>query len=308
MGQASKCAASRLASSASTGWAILTRSATTPAPGVTWCRRPHSSTGASAGSPGSDAIKPLAAAARCFGSGAKGPSIAALKRAQHGATAPLAWLAMIASIIPAARSGGNSATAPGKERESGRDPRLVSERRQRGEETRQLRRLVVCHAITQLIVIVAVANTVPIHFGPGIEHMSGEFMRLGPKCRIMPRAVVDPSRCQRLEIGQCRCRAGLIDHREPPFAGPKHQGGAAVRALEGGAFVTRGLVEMLLVGLHVLEGIVRRDLALLDRNFSERNRLAVGALPFGQILEALEHLALLELIIVVVMAAVTAPV
>src|SRR5712671_1217618 len=50
---------------------------------------------------------------------------------------------VVALVVSAARS---------KERESGRDPCLVSERRQRGEETRQLRRLVVCHAIARLIV------------------------------------------------------------------------------------------------------------------------------------------------------------
>src|SRR5262249_45110243 len=60
-------------------------------------------------------------------------------------------------------------TARGKERESVRDPRLVSQRRQRGEQTRQFRLRVVCHAIGRLIVLVVV---VPIPFGPGIEHMS----------------------------------------------------------------------------------------------------------------------------------------
>jgi len=60
---------------------------------------------------------------------------------------------------------------------------------------------------------------------------------------------------------------------------------------------------MLLVGLDVLKGIRRRDLALLDRNFSERNRLTVGAPPFGQKLRAVDHLARLELIIVIVIIA-----
>src|SRR5215470_1056610 len=66
---------------------------------------------------------------------------------------------------------------------------------------------------------------------------------------------------------------------------------------------------MLLVGFHALKGMVRRDLALLDRDCSEINRLAVGAPPVGQILEAFVHLARLELILVViVIAAVTASV
>src|SRR5260221_14447322 len=63
-------------------------------------------------------------------------------------------------------------TARGKEREGGRDPRLVSKRRQHGKETRQLRPLVVCHAVAGLIVLVVVAGIVPTPFRPGIEHMS----------------------------------------------------------------------------------------------------------------------------------------
>src|SRR5712692_5099672 len=51
--------------------------------------------------------------------------------------------------------------ARGKEREGVLDPRLVSERRQRGEETRQFRPPVVCHSIARRIVLVVVASIVP---------------------------------------------------------------------------------------------------------------------------------------------------
>src|SRR5258708_12493967 len=138
-------------------------------------------------------------------------------------------------------------TARGKEREGGGDPRLVSERRQHGKETRQLRPLVVCYAVAGLLVLVVVAAIVPIPFRPGIEHMSGELMRLDPKRRILLRAFVNPFRCQRLEERQSRCRAGLIDHREPPLPCPEHQRRVTTGPLQPGASFTRALTETLLV-------------------------------------------------------------
>jgi len=56
---------------------------------------------------------------------------------------------------------------------------------------------------------------------------------------------------------------------------------------------------MLLVGLHVLERVGRRDLAVLDRNLSEPGRHAVGPPPFGQVLPAVMHLDHLEFVVVV---------
>src|SRR5258706_15852371 len=58
--------------------------------------------------------------------------------------------------------------ARGKEREGGRDPRLVSKRPQHGKETPRLRPLVVFHAVAGPIVPGAVARTLPTPSTPGI--------------------------------------------------------------------------------------------------------------------------------------------
>src|SRR5262245_29895789 len=80
-----------------------------------------------------------------------------------------------------------------------------------------------------------------------------------------------------------------------------------IGAVEGGALVARGLVEMLLVGLDVLQGVWWRELAVLKRNVSERGGPTVRPPPLGQIPPAVQNLDHLELgaVVIIVVAAVT---
>lgn len=69
-----------------------------------------------------------------------------------------------------------------------------------------------------------------------------------------------------------------------------------IGAVEGGAFIASRLVEMLLVWLHVVEGVGRREFAVHGRQYAERRRHAVRPTPFGQALIAVEDLARLEFV------------
>lgn len=87
---------------------------------------------------------------------------------------------------------------------------------------------------------------------------------------------------------------------------PQHQCSPLVAALERGAFVAGGLVEVLFVRLHVGQCIWRADLAIAERQAAQRHHAAVGPSPIRQGQGAIEDLGHPELVIVLVIAVVAA--
>ena len=70
-----------------------------------------------------------------------------------------------------------------------------------------------------------------------------------------------------------------------------------VTALERDPFVAGRLVEFLVVGLHLFEGIRRGDFVILDRKLAQRRTVAIRPPPFGQCHMPIKNLARLELVL-----------
>ena len=91
-----------------------------------------------------------------------------------------------------------------------------------------------------------------------------------------------PALGQIAEIGERDRQTGLVQHGEDPLARPQHQGRATIGALERRPFVAGRLVELLLVRLHFLERIGRRELLRPRPETRPERTAAVGPPPFGQ--------------------------
>ena len=80
---------------------------------------------------------------------------------------------------------------------------------------------------------------------------------------------------------------------------PQHERGALVAALERGAFVAGGFLEVLLIGLHRIDGIGRANFFVFEGHDAQRRRAAIRAAPMRQRQRAIEDFADLELLAVV---------
>jgi len=110
-----------------------------------------------------------------------------------------------------------------------------------------------------------------------------------------------PAPGQGIQVRQGRSQARLVENGEPPRTRPQHQGRPAVGALEGGAFVTSRLMEMLLVGLQVFEDLGRTEFVLRKGQVPQCRLAAVGTPPVRQGLAPIVDLAHFEVLLVLVL-------
>ena len=75
---------------------------------------------------------------------------------------------------------------------------------------------------------------------------------------------------------------------------PKHESHAAIGALERGPFVAGRLVEALLVRVHLVEAIGRREFFVFERQLDQQRRAAIEPPPFGKADTAVVDLARLQ--------------
>src|SRR5437763_305847 len=119
-------------------------------------------------------------------------------------------------------------------------------------------------------------------------------MGLLPQEQSRVLVAFDPALGQIGQIRQGSGQAGLVQHGKTAVAGPEDQDRTTVRTVEGSTSISSRLVKLLLVWLHVLEGMRRRYLFVIDRKHAERRRGTVGPPPFGESDTPIEHFARLE--------------
>jgi hypothetical protein len=95
-------------------------------------------------------------------------------------------------------------------------------------------------------------------------------------------------------------QTALGENLSPARPRPEHQGGALVEALEAGSFIPRGLLELELFGLQILEGVRRRELLRVKRQWSERRMATFRMPPVVDSLAALFDLTDLEFVLGIV--------
>jgi hypothetical protein len=133
---------------------------------------------------------------------------------------------------------------------------------------------------------------------PAGQHLCGQSMGLVPARMVRFGSALDPGPDHAAQRGQRGRKTCPRDQPQPLRMRPQHQGRALVAALERGAFVAGGLVEVLFVRLHVGQRFRRADLAIVEWQGAHGHRAAVGPSPIRQGQGAIEDLGDPELVIV----------
>src|ERR1700738_1843061 len=120
-------------------------------------------------------------------------------------------------------------------------------------------------------------------------------MRLMPQRRLPVFAACAPALADILQIRHRDGHSAPSKYREEALAWPKHQRRPSVGSLERGSLVAGCFLELLLIGLHVVESIGRRHFSVVERQRAERRWHVVGPPPIGKPCIAIEGLARLVL-------------
>ncbi|MBK8865885.1 MAG: hypothetical protein IPN37_18375 [Betaproteobacteria bacterium] len=146
-----------------------------------------------------------------------------------------------------------------------------------------------------------VVPTSSLH-GPAGQHLCGQSEGLVPGRVARFGSAVDPGPDHAVQRRHRGCEACPRDQAQPLRMRPQHQGRPLVAALERGAFVAGGFVEVLFVRLHVGQCIRRADLAFAEGQGAQGRHAAVGPSPIRQGQGAIEDLGHPELVVALVIA------
>ena len=135
---------------------------------------------------------------------------------------------------------------------------------------------------------------------PTGDHVPGQVMRFGRKCRTGVRSTRRPASGQLVEIRQGRPQPALAQHPEAAVGRPEHQRRPPVSPLERRAFIAGRAMELFLVRREVLQRARRGEFVVLGRDRPGYPGAIVGAAPLRQRHAAVAHLAGLEIVVIVV--------
>ncbi len=144
------------------------------------------------------------------------------------------------------------------------------------------------------------APTSSLH-GPARQHLCSQGVGLVPNRVARFGSAVDPGPEHAVERRHRGCETCPRDQPQPLRMRPQHQGRPLVAALERGAFVAGGLVDVLFVRLHVGQCIRRADLSIAEGQGAQGRHTAVGPCPIRQGQGAIEDLGHPEFVIGLVM-------